>query len=143
MNKICKNCEHRILSECPGADEGLSVESCFLDNQYGLASDSAELRLMSSSYSGRHNWVTITREQAEEALVADIIGLDVHLDGVKSPLFGVWNVRRAICALHQLEMYQMLNVKLTLADYCGESFYAGMPKLTAKFMRKVKQWLKK
>ncbi len=144
LQTYCQNCEHRILSECPGLDADYTgiQPACFLDNIYGLASDSPELSLMSSSYTARSDIPNMTKEQFREMLLSDVLGYDVYLHKTKSPLYKFWNIRRAIAVIHQLEIYQMLNVNMTLKDYCGESFYVGIPKLTALFVRKVKNWLK-
>jgi len=142
MHKICQNCEHRILAECPGLDdENILTTGCFLENVYGLATNSEQLALQENTYNkSPADW---TPEERHEVFLRDVIGLDVHINGVRSELYPFWNLRRNISVLHQLEIYQLLNVNLTLKDYDPESFYAGMPKPTAKDIRIVKKLLDK
>lgn len=137
----CRDCEHYILSECEGIFDAPKLEKvCFLDNQYGLASDSKDLALMGSAY-GRDaaDW---TPEEVEEALLKAVLGHDVHMLKTESKLFPYWNLRRAISVTHQLEMYQRLNVNLRLGDVRAESFYAGIPNLTPDNIRAAKEYLR-
>lgn len=130
----CQNCEHRILNECIGFDKPVDCGS-FLDNIYGLASNSKELADMEQGYKARSNIANATPEELKEMIISDVLNIDVHLYGIKSECFPVWNFRRAISVIHQLEIYQRLNVNLTLNDYRGESFYAGIPSLTPDDIR--------
>ena len=131
----CNNCEHYILGECIGL-EGIKLDlsSCFLDNQYGLATNSTELKELENTYKKLGD--------IKDIIIADVINLDVHTNKTKSELYQVWNLRRNISITHILEICQLLNVNLRLDDIRGESFYAGIPRTTANDVRVAKNYLK-
>ena len=56
-----------------------------------------------------------------------------------------WRTSRAKSCAHLLDLYEMLNVKLTAHDFVGETFYAGIPKVTIDEMNDAieNQWLEK
>ena len=144
MQMNCKDCEHYILNNCEGIlDTKLDLSGCFLDNQYGLASNSEDLALQERVYKKRNNPENLTFAEFKEAFISAVINKDVHLLKTDSPLFPFWNLRRAISVTHQLEIYQQLNVKLRLNDIRGESFYAGIPSLTSMDIKNAKEYLRR
>jgi hypothetical protein len=141
MKEKCKGCEKYILSECKGVDENIpdiQIEVCYLEDIYNLAAD-RYLEIQRGAYSKRPmDW---TEEEAKAAYLRDVVGTDVRMLGVNSPLYPMWNLDRCISTIYCLEIYRMLDVKLTLNDFRGESFYAGMPKATPEDIRKTKKYL--
>lgn len=143
MHHICQDCEKRIMSECCGLDTGTPdkyTESCYLENVYGLAADSGFLQSMEEAY--KKDAADWTPEEARIAYLRDICGMDVHMLGDQSPLYPLWNLFRSVSVLHCLEIYQMLDVTLTLKDTRGESFYAGIPQVSPEDIRGAKRVLK-
>jgi len=43
-----------------------------------------------------------------------------------------WRESRAKSCVHLMDMYNLLNVRFTLDDFVGETFYAGIPKITCE-----------
>jgi hypothetical protein len=143
MKEKCKNCEKYLLSECVGMGDDapdIHIESCYLENIYGLAGKSDLLNNMEQAY--RKDAADWTEDECRIAYLREVAGLDVHMNGTNSKLFPLWNLFRSISVLHCLEIYQMLDVSLTLKDTRGESFYAGIPQVTPEDIRGAKRVLK-
>ena len=144
MKEICQTCEHRLLSECKGSPDNapdIHTDVCYLENIYGLALDSSYLENNVNAY--RKKAIDWTPEETKAAFLKEICTIDVHLHGTNSELYPLWNLGRAISVLGCLEIYSILNVTLTLEDTKGESFYAGIPQVSAKDIRLAKKYLKK
>jgi len=59
-----------------------------------------------------------------------INGNQVFFTGFAWTYYQDWRESRAKSCAHLMDMYKLLNIKLTLNDFVGETFYAGIPKVT-------------
>lgn len=142
MKQKCQDCEHRLLSECNGVADNTpdtQLEVCYLENIYGLATYSDYLVEAENAYKkDAGDW---TLAEAKMAYIKAVCGGDVLMNGINSSLYPLWNLYRSISVLHCLEIYQMLNVTLTLEHTKGESFYAGIPQVSADDIKMAKKYL--
>mgnify|MGYP001570569092 CR=1 FL=1 len=53
--------------------------------------------------------------------------IGAEIDSASLPAIVSWGMKRAASIAHCQGIYDMLNVKLTVRDIRGESFYAGFP----------------
>ena len=143
MHDKCRLCEHHLLSECIGLDDDMPdiyTESCFIEDIYNLAADKY-VDLQRRAYSkDPGDW---TKEECEASYLKTISTGDVMLYGTDSVLYPLWNLNRSISVMHCLEIYKLLDVTLTLKDTVGESFYAGIPTVSADDIRQAKKYLGK
>ncbi len=137
----CQKCEKHLLSECKGTEDSQPdshVEVCFIEDIYNLAADKF-LDIQRRAYiKDPRDW---TPEECRASYLRAVCGGDVLLNGTKSVLFPLWNLHRSISIYSCLNIYKMLNVTLTLEDTVGESFYAGIPPVSANDIRKAKRYL--
>ena len=141
IKEKCTKCEKYLFSECKGMEDSAPdshIEVCFIEDIYNTAADEF-LDLQRRAYSkDPGDW---TPEECEASYLRAICGGDVMLHGTNSTLFPLWNLTRSISVYSCLEIYKILNVNLTLGDTKGESFYAGIPPVSANDIRKAKKVL--
>lgn len=88
------------------------------------ASYTSEMRLHGNGYPLEH-----------QKLLMDGSKLDPNkeLTGNEKAILGyylLWRFVRAISVAHIFDIYEMLNVKMSISDCRGETFYAGIPQVT-------------
>ncbi len=142
MKEKCQSCEKHLLSECKGMEETAPdshIEVCFIEDIYNIAADEF-LEIQRKAY--RKDPGDWTPEECRASFLRAVCGGDVMINGTKSVLFPLWNLYRSISVYSSLNIYKTLNVTLTLEDTKGESFYAGIPPVSADDIRKAKKVLK-
>lgn len=131
----CKNCEHYILSECNGFPEGtpLDLSGCYLENVYGLKAE----RMVGELADTYKEATAEYHNNPDFRKKADAITLDLYKNKTKSRYYPLWRMLAIVGTKHVLDMCHRLNVDMRLDHIRGESFYAGIPRITAE---EIKFW---
>lgn len=121
----CKDCEHYILSQCPGGLSDNMEKPCFLENIYGVKAEKTA-EFLGDAY----------KLANKLGIKGDKVLLDLQKNKTKSKYYPIYRAIVVSQTKYLLDMYHKLGVKLTLEDFRAESFYAGIPPVTADEINK-------
>jgi hypothetical protein len=72
--------------------------------------------------------MSLLSENDKEKFMAENVGF---FSGFAWIYYQDWRISRAKSCAHLMDIYKLLNVKFKLGDFVGETFYAGIPTVTA------------